>query len=78
MNFEVALIYRVNDGDVIIARTLDDDVVKTVKYTVLKEAAEEASMWKKIDADCYQLVLADFQRLVLLLGAQKINDLRGP
>ena len=75
MKYEVALVCKVNDGDVIIARTHDDAVIKSVKYAILKEAADEASMWKDIDSGCYQLALADFQRLALLLKAEKADIL---
>lgn len=67
MKLQVALIYCTSGGeDVIVARTCDEEVVKAAKFAVVSEAKKEAEMWKKLDAGCYELALANLKRLALL------------
>lgn len=68
MRLHVALVYCTAGGEeIIVARTSDEEVVKAAKMAVVSEAKKEAEMWKKLDAGCYELALANLKRLALFL-----------
>jgi len=68
MKLQVALIYCTAGGEeIIVARTSDEEVINAAKFAVVSEAKKEAEMWKKLDAGCYELALANLKRLALFL-----------
>jgi len=68
LRLHVALVYCTAGGEeIIVARTSDEEVVKAAKMAVVSEAKKEAEMWKKLDAGCYELALANLKRLALFL-----------
>jgi len=68
LRLHVALVYCTAGGEeIIVARTSDEGVVKAAKMAVVSEAKKEAEMWKKLDAGCYELALANLKRLALFL-----------